>query len=126
MKEIKTLTRSEFQVMSILWNLPTKAGCAGDILARYEDPKPAYTTLATFLKILTNKGFVNYVKKGNKLYYTPTVPKSRYAEIYLAPAKDIFFDGSFIDMIRFFIKKAQPTDEELTQLEQLAREAREK
>lgn len=126
MKETKILTRSEFQVMSILWNLPTKSGCAGDILARYEAPKPAYTTLATFLKILCNKGFVSHAKKGNKLYYTPTVPKTQYADIYLAPAKDVFFNGSFIEMMQYFIKKMQPTDEELSQLEQLAREAKAK
>ena len=51
----KFLTKSEFQVMLILWSLPGKGGFTHDILALFEDPKPAYTTLATFLKILTKR-----------------------------------------------------------------------
>lgn len=119
MKETKLLTRSEFQVMTILWNLPGQSGCTGDLLAHYKDPKPAYTTLATFLKILNNKGFVKFKKRNGKLYYTPSVSQLKYADLYLAPAKDIFFGGSFVDMMRYFISKEQLSEEEINELEGL-------
>ncbi len=116
MKEKKTLTRAEFQVMKILWNLPTKGAFTGDILAQYPDPKPAYTTLATFLKILTNKGYVKSTKVGSMLYFTPTVPKENYAETYLGDAKNIFFEGSLAGLISFFTKREQLNEEEMNEL----------
>ena len=52
----QTLTKGEMQVMNVLWELQ-KGACVNDILVHYPEPKPAYTTIATFLKILTQKGF---------------------------------------------------------------------
>ena len=57
-----TLTRVEFQVMSILWDI-NHAACGRDILRRWDEPKPTYTTIATYLKILYEKGFVDFFKK---------------------------------------------------------------
>lgn len=122
MRATKILTRSEFQVMTILWNLPNQTGCTGDILAQYEDPKPAYTTLATFLKILSNKGFVRYRKRNGKLQYTPSVSQEQYAETYLAPAKDVFFHGSFMEMMRFIVAREQLSEGEVGDLIQLIHE----
>ena len=70
MKDHKTytLTRAEIQIMNILWEMPD-GGCVHDIIARYEDPKPAYTTIATFMKILLNKKFVEYRKVTGKTYF---------------------------------------------------------
>ena len=108
--------------MQILWNLPGQAGYTGDILKKYEAPKPAYTTLATFLKILTNKGFVKFRKKGNKLYFMPVVTKTEYAETYYAPVKDAFFQGSFLELMRFLLKKENLSEEEVNELIQLIHE----
>lgn len=122
MKEIKQLTRSELQVMLVLWNLPKQHGYTGDILAQYADPKPAYTTLATFLKILTQKGFVKYRKIGNKLFYTPLVSQTEYAECFLAPTKEKFFGGSFYEMMRFFLRRENLSLGEVNDLIQLIHE----
>ena len=113
MREIKQLTRAEFQVMSILWNLPNHGGFTGEMLAEYDDPKPAYTTLATFLKILANKGFIKCHKRGSKLYYTPSVSQRDYAAVYLAPVKDTFFYGSFQEMIRFIFQQEKLSEGEI-------------
>ena len=122
MRDTKLLTRSEFQVMKILWNLPNQTGCTGDILALYEDPKPAYTTLATFLKILTNKGFVKDQKRNGKLYYIPVVNQIEYAKTYLAPVKDVFFHGSFMEMMQFLLAEEQLSEGETEDLIKLIRE----
>lgn len=116
------MTHSEFQVMRILWNLPAQSGFTGEILARYEDPKPAYTTLATFLKILTNKGFVKFKKKGSKLFYTPTISQAEYADTFLSPVKDTFFHGSLQEMMRFFLRKENLSEGEVNDLIQLIHE----
>ena len=80
MKDSKTytLTKAEIQVMNILWEMPEGA-CVHDIIAQYEEPKPAYTTIATFMKILLNKMFVEYRKVTGKTHiYYPVVTKEEY------------------------------------------------
>ena len=56
----KQLTKAETQVMNILWSLPEQKGFIQDIIDQYPDPKPAYTTILTFMKILTDKGFSSF------------------------------------------------------------------
>lgn len=116
MREFKQLTRAEFQIMSILWNLPKQSGFTGDILAKFEEPKPAYTTLATFLKILTDKGYVKFKKKEGKLFFTAAVAQEKYADIYFEPAKDTFFHGSFIEMMDYLLGRERLTKDEVQQL----------
>ena len=83
MRDRNLLTRAEFHVMHHLWSLPEQKGYAGDILKSYEDPKPAYTTVATFLKILETKGFIKSQKKGHKVIFKPTLTRQEYAAIVI-------------------------------------------
>ena len=74
-KAARQLTKAETQVMNILWALPEQQGFIQDIIERYPDPKPAYTTILTFMKILTEKGFVKPEKKGKANLFSPLVSK---------------------------------------------------
>lgn len=109
--------------MNCLWSLPGQCGYTGELLELYEEPKPAYTTVATFLKILTSKGFVKSKKKNGKIFFTPTLSRKEYAEVALADTKNDFFDGSYIDMMKYFIKSKQLTDEEKNELIEFIRKA---
>lgn len=112
----QTLTKSEMQVMNILWNLG-RGACVNDILEQYPDPKPAYTTIATFLKILTQKGFVEHKKGAGKLLiYTPLMTKEKYRRQIMAEVKDDFFGNSFKTMFNFFVKEEHLTTEEIEEL----------
>lgn len=98
--------------MLILWNLEGKGGFTNDILQGFENPKPAYTTLATFMKILTNKGFVNAEKVGSMLYYTPKITMSAYCKRLMEKACNDYFDGDSVEFIRFIIKNSKFTEEQ--------------
>lgn len=112
MNDKKFLTKSEFQVMLILWNLPNKGGFTKDILAGFDFPKPAYTTLATFLKILTNKGFVKASKVGSMLYFTPRVPKESYCKLTMEKALSDYFHNDPVEFIQFIAQHNELTDEQ--------------
>ena len=56
-RDEKTLTKVEFDVMTILWSLGRPA-CAWDVINEWEEPNPANTTIATYLIVLYEKGFV--------------------------------------------------------------------
>jgi len=112
----QTLTKSEMQVMNILWSLD-RGACVNDILAQYPDPKPAYTTIATFLKILTQKGFVEYKKgTGKLLIYSPLITKEKYRRQVMEEVKDDFFGNSFKSMFSFFVREEHLTAEEIQEL----------
>ena len=91
MKNHKQLTKSEFQVMDILWNLPEQSGFTSDILKEYPEPKPAYTTLATFLKILKEKDFVRSESVGKMLRYTPTISRERVHRYFYERSEEHLF-----------------------------------
>ena len=115
----KQLTKAETQVMNILWSLPEQQGFIQDIIDRYPEPKPAYTTILTFMKILTDKGFVKPEKVGKANRFTPLVSKDDYTYSFISDVKDTFFDGSFTSLVSFFAKKEQYTDEQLAELKEL-------
>ena len=115
----KQLTKAETQVMNILWSLPEQQGFIQDIIDRYPEPKPAYTTILTFMKILTDKGFVKPERVGKANRFSPLVSKDDYTYSFISDVKDTFFYGSFTSLVSFFAKKEQYTDEELAELKEL-------
>ena len=118
----QTLTKSEMQVMNVLWEL-NKGACVNDILERYPEPKPAYTTIATFLKILTQKGFVEHKKgTGKLLIYTPLITKEKYRRQVMEEVKDDFFGNSFKSMFSFFVKEEHISADDIKELLKLMEE----
>ncbi len=53
---IKQLTKAEEQIMQALWKI--EKGFLKDIIEQIPEPKPHSNTVATILKILTDKKFV--------------------------------------------------------------------
>ena len=117
-KKEQTLTRTEFQLMTILWDIG-HAACAWDILERWEEPKPAYTTVATYLKVLREKGFVDYFKnkgEGKTHQYVARVTRAEYTRQTMQEVKRNFFDGSLKKMLSFFVREEHLTAEEIQEL----------
>ncbi len=112
----KTLTRAEMQVMNILWGMG-KAADVHEVVERYEEPRPAYTTVSTYMKILTTKGFVDYKKGTGKQYlYFPVISRAEYTSRVMRDVKDSFFGGSASSLLRFFVENEQIDEEEIREL----------
>lgn len=105
MAELKELTRAEDQVMQILWQL--EKGFVKDIIERMPDPKPAYNTVSTIVRILETKGFVGHKAYGKTHEYFPLVNKSDYTKFYLNNMLAGYFNGSFNNLVSFFAKENQ-------------------
>ena len=115
-RKFDTLTKSEIQVMNALWDMPD-GGCIHDIIARYPDPKPAYTTISTFLKILLNKGFVEFRKLSGKTHtYYPLISREQYTDHVMNDVKESFFGGSGSSLVKFFVEKEQMSEKEIEEL----------
>ncbi len=102
-KEIRELTKAEEQIMQVLWDL--EAGYVKDVIAQLPEPKPAYNTVSTIIRILEEKGFVSHRAYGKTYEYFPVVDKERYSSFYLKSFVGRFFDGSFNQMVSFFVKR---------------------
>ena len=74
--EIKELTKVELQLMNVLWD--RQQGFVNDILADLPEPKPAYNTVSTFMRILVTKGFVGYKSFGKSHQYYPLISREAY------------------------------------------------
>ena len=103
MKELKELTRAEDQVMQILWVL--EKGFVKDIIEHMPDPKPAYNTVSTIVRILETKGFIGHKAYGKTHEYYPLVSKERYTKFYLNNMIKGYFNGSFHNLVSFFAKE---------------------
>ena len=103
-------------VMDILWQMPD-GGCVADILTRYPEPRPAYNTVATFLKILENKGFVAYRRGRGKLHlYYALMSREEYRRRVMADVKDTFFGGSATSMLDFFVREERLSADDIREL----------
>ena len=109
------LSKTEYDIMSIIWDTGRSVS-ARDIYDRLPEPKPAYTTLATEMRTLYEKGFVDYFKKegeGKTHYYIPKVGRAEYLRRAMHDVKRTFFGGSLRSMLSFFIHEEEFTEEEL-------------
>lgn len=108
---MKQLTKAEEDIMQILWDL--KEANVASIIEKLPEPKPAYNTVSTIVRILENKDFVDYRKEGRGHIYFPKVKKSEYSNQSLNKLMDGYFQGSFKSMVSFFMKKNDMTLEDM-------------
>ena len=116
MKEKKQLTKAETQVMNVLWSLPEGQGRSAEIMERMPEPKPALTTLLTFLKILKDKGFIIAEKVGKSQLVKALVSREDYTRTYMNEVKQTFFGGSFSSLVSFFAKEEKLTDDDISEI----------
>ncbi len=100
---MKQLTKAEEDIMQILWELGE--GNVAAIIEELPDPKPAYNTVSTIVRILESKDFVDYRKEGRGHIYFPKVKKTEYSNQSINKIVDGYFQGSFKSMVSFFMKK---------------------
>ena len=106
--------------MNILWSLPQSQGYSAEIMAAHQEPKPALTTLLTFLKILTEKGYVKASKQGgHPTLFKARVSKEAYAGRSLNAVKDTYFGGSFTSLVSFFAQHETLSEAEIQELKDL-------
>jgi len=101
--EIKELTRAEEQIMQVLWQL--QKGFVKDVLDVLPEPKPAYNTVSTIIRILEAKGFVGHTAFGKSHEYHPVISKEEYKNFAADKLLTGYFDNSVNRMLSFFVKK---------------------
>jgi predicted transcriptional regulator len=113
---MKELTRAEEEIMQVLWGL--EKGFVKDIIEKLPEPKPAYNTVSTFLRILEKKKVVGHKAYGKTHEYFPLVGRDEYKKKFVRSFVRRFFGDSFPEMVSFF---AGGRDMSLQELEGMRR-----
>jgi BlaI family penicillinase repressor len=111
---MRELTRAEEQVMQILWKI--RKGFVKDILEHFDDPRPAYNTVSTIVRILQDKGFVNHKVYGRTHEYFPVVSKDEYSRSHLKSFVKDYFSNSFRKMVSFFASEEDLSVKEMEEI----------
>lgn len=122
--EVKTLTKAEEEIMHILWKI--KKGFVKELLDHFDEPKPAYNTVSTIVRILERKGFVGYTAFGKTHEYFPLISKEHYTRFYLRSMISGYFDGSFSSLVSFFAQQETLSVKEIEALEKKLAELKKK
>ncbi|HNY14436.1 MAG TPA: BlaI/MecI/CopY family transcriptional regulator [Bacteroidales bacterium] len=111
---MRELTRAEEQVMQVLWKI--KKGFVKDILEHFDDPKPAYNTVSTIVRILQDKGFVDHKAYGRTHEYFPVITKDAYSQTHLKTFVNDYFSNSFGKMVSFFARENRISVREMEEI----------
>ncbi|HAA11690.1 MAG TPA: CopY family transcriptional repressor [Cytophagales bacterium] len=118
---MRELTKAEEEIMQVLWEM--ESAFVKDIIEQMPEPKPAYNTVSTIVRILNKKGFVGHTAHGQSHRYHPLVSKAEYTKNFMKGFVQKYFRGSFQQMVSFFTKE---DDLSLSELEELLIELKNK
>jgi predicted transcriptional regulator len=124
MEEIKKtgreLTKAEEQIMHILWE--KGPALVHDILKEFNDPKPAYNTVSTIIRILEQKGFIGHKAYGRTYEYYALISKKDYTKTYFRSFVANYFGNSYKSVASFFTAEEKLSIQELEEIRQLMEE----
>ena len=117
---MRDLTKAEEQVMQILWKVGESI--VRDLVDQFPDPKPAYNTVSTVLRVLEKKEFVDHKAYGTTYLYFPLVSKKEYSKFQFSNLIKNYFNGSFPKMAAFFAQENNLSIQELEEMMDMAKE----
>jgi predicted transcriptional regulator len=111
---MKNITQQEEEAMLVIWRL---GKCfVKDILEQYPEPRPPYTTLASTVKNLERKGYVESRQYGNTYEYTPIVCEKDYKKQFMSDFVRDFFCNSYSELVAFYAKEQHISADELKEI----------
>lgn len=103
--------------MKHLWKLET--AFMKDLVEEFPEPRPAYTTIATVLTRMIDKGFVDFKQYGKVREYYPVLKKTDYFAKHVGNIVKDFFNNSPAQFASFFTDKNDMSLAELEELKKL-------
>jgi predicted transcriptional regulator len=121
---IKELTKAEEQIMQILWQL--NEAIVKDIIEQMPDPKPAYNTVSTVVRVLEGKGFIDHKAYGNSHVYFALITEAEYKKFTFDKMMKNYFSNSYQSLVSFIVDEKKISVKELDELTSLIDELKNK
>lgn len=111
---MEKLTIQEEEVMIYIWEL--EKCFIKDIVGKYPQTPPPYTTVASIVKNLERKQYIRATRVGNTYQYTPLIHESEYKRSFMSGFVHNYFENSFKEMVSFFAKEQKISTNELKEI----------
>ena len=111
---MKKLAKREEQIMQVFWE--QGPAFIKEVIPHLPDPKPHYNSVATMVKILEEKGFLDHESVGNVYRYFPLIKREDYQKHDMKDIVEKYFDNSYPRMLAFFAKQQNLSEEELKEI----------
>lgn len=111
---MRELTKAEEEVMQLLWEI--EKCFVKDLVEQFPEPKPAYNTVSTIIRILETKGFVAHNAYGRTYEYFPIISKEEYRSFATKKLMEGYFENSVEEMLSFFLKEKKVNVNELDEI----------
>jgi BlaI family penicillinase repressor len=108
------LAKREEQIMQVFWDL--NKAFIKEVIPHLPNPKPHYNSVATMVKILEEKGFLDHTTVGNVYQYFPLVGREQYQHHAMKDIVSQYFDNSYPRMLAFFAKQQNLSESELNEI----------
>jgi BlaI family transcriptional regulator, penicillinase repressor len=114
MNQLEKLSKSEEDLMQIVWRLGEAT--VGNFLEEMPEPKPPYTTLASMIKNLEKKNYLTSKRYGNVYVYQPAITAENYKKAFMGNVVQDYFKNSYKEMVSFFVKDEKISAQELKEI----------
>jgi BlaI family transcriptional regulator, penicillinase repressor len=121
---MKDLTKAEEQIMQVLWKI--KKGFVNDVLEHFPNPKPAYNTVSTIIRILERKKYIGHTAYGKSHEYYPLVSKNEYTNSYFNGMMQNYFSNSYQSLVSFLAKDKNLSIQDMEDIKKLMEDEIEK
>ncbi|MFZ0281025.1 MAG: BlaI/MecI/CopY family transcriptional regulator [Bacteroidales bacterium] len=114
---MKEITKAQEDILKAIWEIEN--GAVADVLEKLTEPKPAYNTVATVIKVLERKGYVSHKTYGKTHVYYALINRKEYAHHIVKDAFTGLLNSSLNQMVSPFIKNKEIGIHELEELKQM-------
>ena len=121
---MKALTGKEEEIMGFFWEKGPLF--VKEILEFYDEPRPHFNTLSTFVRILEEKGYVGHRVFGNTYQYYAVVSKDEFKDRTLRGVISKYFNNSYLSAVSALVKEEKITVEQLKELIELVEKGEQK
>ena len=110
----RSLTKSELHLMNLLWD--KEEATVNELVEMMPDPRPAYTTVLTVMRVLTQKGIVKATPRGKANVYTPIMTREEYTKGFMEETRNTLFKGSLSSFFLFFAEHERLASDEVEKI----------
>jgi len=114
---MKEITKAQEDILKAIWEIEN--GAVADVLERLPEPKPAYNTVATVIKVLERKGYIAHRTYGKTHVYYALITRKDYAHHIVKDAFTGLLNSSLNQMVSPFIKNKEIGINDLEELRQM-------
>ncbi len=114
MTDLQKLTEKEEEVMRHYWEHGMMT--VREVVDCYDEPRPHFNTISTYVHILENKGYLQRQKRGSALCYVPSITLDQYRKVAVKGVISRFFGNSYLNFVSAFVNEQNISVDELKEI----------